>query len=705
MELNKTLLKICTGKKKEDKTELDNIILVTDNQELRKILVSTICTLYFENEDNFIYTLKEMLKAHKEALKDMVFLPIMKKDNNEIFCNEFNSIYLNITIDVDAWRIKNNKSDAYYLFKENELIKNITDFAVNRGYYITGVEELDEKPASISLDNTIILVNDLGTKKSLEKLGFNCELLDLESVNRYKSKNIILINNNNKDIARSLLNYCFSLKVVNISIMDKDSIVNQIIKTKPILPSWVKQPDPSKEIYKLNQDLLAVQYINNTNLIQMLNMDKQDSYIYDKGVYKLVTKEFVKKEIGEYIPTGKANNSFVSDTVNMVHIRARLVKFEDLNADENIINFKNGIYNIEKDMLEPHSPDILSTIQINCNYVPIEKISNFEKWSKYINDLCTDVLTGELDEEKMEHLQLWGGLTISNIPMFKTKACLCLFSENGDTGKSIFLNTLIALLGQENTSNIQIQDLAKPFATSGIYGKRVNIVGDQKATVLQDSSIFKQFTGGDLLNVEFKGKTSFSYLHKGGLLFACNSLPYISDDKGTHIYDRLHIVPFNNVIPLEKRNPNLLNELKEELEFIAQFFIIGLKKFIRKGYKIPRSKASIEAVEKYRENNDHFYSFLINNYVITKDPKDRVLKIELEEHYFKWCEEEEIPEKAIISKRGFKNIMLDSYNIGSYRASDNNYYYKGLKAIIIASEEQGEQVEQEIKEVFKQQRL
>lgn len=703
MKLNKTILKAYVTKK--DKTELDNIILVTDNENIRNNLVTTVCTLYFENNDNFISNLKELIQKNSNKLKNMVFLPIMKKANNEIFASQFNSTFLNIKIDVDAWKVRKRKSDNYYLQNENELIKNITDFAIERDYFLTGIEDLDNKePVSINLDNTVMLVNDLGNKKSLLELGFNnVDLLDLTNVSNYKSKNLIIFNNHSKAILTTLQKYCFTIKVVNISIMDKESIVKQINNAKEILPRWVSIND--KGNYRLNQDLLAVQYINNNNLIQVLNMDKIDSYIYDNGVYKLVTKEFIKTEIGEYIPTGFANNNFISDCVSMVYTRAKFVKFEDLNANENIINFKNGIYNILKDELEEHSPDILSTIQLNCNYRPIEKISNFKKWSKYINDLCTDVLTGEVDASKMEHLQLWGGLTISNIPMYKAKASLCLFSKNGDTGKSVFLNILIALLGQENTSNIQIQDLAKPFATSGIYGKRVNIVGDQKATVLQDSSIFKQFTGGDLLNIEFKGKTSFSYQHNGGLLFACNTLPYISDDKGTHIYDRLHIIPFNNVIPIEQRNPNLLNELKEELEFIAQFFIIGLKKFINNGYKIYRCKASNQAVETYRENNDHLYSFLINNYEITKDPKDRVIKTELEKHYLNWCKQEEIPDKAIISKRGFKNIMQDNYNIGIIRDSKGFRYYKGLKIKIINEIEQGEHIEKEAKQIFTQQKL
>ena len=698
MELNKTLLKAYINK--EDKEGLDNIIIITDNKGLQTNLMADICTLYFENDINFIGELKNLLQENLEQLKDIVFLPLMKKDNNNTFALEFNSTFLNIKIDVDAWRLKKGKSDTYYLQNDNELIKNITDFAVNRGYYITGIKELDQKEqrTSMNFDNMVILTDNLGTKKSLENIGFNPKLSN-NNFDNFKNKKVIIVNSE-KETAEQLLKYCFSLKVINTIITSEEEFVNLIIKSKEKLPNWVKVND--KGSYKLNQDLLAQQYINNKNLIQVLNMDKLDTYIYENGVYKLVTKDFIKKDLSSYIPNGLANNMFISDAVNMVSNRAPLIKFEELNADEKIINFKNGIYNIDEDKLYPHSPDIYSTIQLNCNF---NREAKGDKWKIYMVDLCTDTLTGNVDTEKINHLQLWGGLTISNIPMYKPKACLCLFSKNGDTGKSVFLNVLIALLGADNTSTIPIQDLSKSFALSGVYGKRANIVGDQKATALQDSSIFKQFTGGDLLDIEFKGKTRFSFRHNGGLLFACNTLPYITDDKGTHIYDRLHIIPFNNVIPEKDRKPNLINELKEELEYIAIWYLRGLKQFIKNGYKIPRCTASNQAVENFRENNDHLYSFLINNYEITRNPKDRIVKIELEEHYLKWCEEEEIPEKAIISKRGFKNIMLDSYNVGTMQANDGKRYYKGLKYKIIDNAEQGEEIEQEAKEIFSQQKL
>ena len=183
MKLNKTILKAYITKK--DKTELDNIVLVTDNENIRNNLVSTICTLYFQNNDDFISSLKELIQKNSNKLKGMIFLPIMKKANNEIFASQFNSTFLNIKIDVDTWKVRKRKSDNYYLQNENELIKNITDFAIERDYFLTGIQELDqEEETNINLDNTIMLVDNLGNKKSLFALGFQSELLDLNNTNR-----------------------------------------------------------------------------------------------------------------------------------------------------------------------------------------------------------------------------------------------------------------------------------------------------------------------------------------------------------------------------------------------------------------------------------------------------------------------------------------------------------------------------------------
>ena len=694
MNLNQTLLKAYATK--ESKDELDNIILITDCEPLRKALASSICTIYYNDDVEHINNLKNVIKSLENDLKGHIFIPLMCKRLKEHFLLRFNE--LNIKIDPDGWKIKNNHTDDYFLLNEQELIKNVTDFAIKRGYYITQLEEKNINDNQVLSNNTLIVVDNEGTKKSLKNIGFSAVTIS-NNLKKYKSKQVVLVNSN-KETGNKILKYCFSLNVINTTITDKTAFVNFLKNSKKIYPSWVTMND--KGNYKLNQDFLATQYIETNNVIQVLNIDKLDTYIYDKGAYKLITKDRIKKDIGDYVPTGLASNKFISDTVAMVSNRAKLINFEELNADENLINFKNGIYNLETGKLQPHSPSIYSTLQLNANFGTMKKVS---KWQAYLETLCTDKLTGIIDYEKMEQLQLWGGLTISNIPMYKVKASLCLFSKHGDTGKSIFLNTLIALLGQEHTATTQIQDLAGQFAMSGLYGKRANIVGDQKATTLQDSSIFKQLTGGDYIRAEFKGKTPFSFKYTGGLLFACNTLPYISDDKGNHIYDRLHIIPFNNVIPIEQRNPNLLNELKEELDHIVMWFMAGLIKFVNNGYKIYRCKASVDAVEHFRENNDHLYSFLINNYEITGDAKDRVVKTQLEEHYIKWCEEEEIPDKAIISKRGFKNIMQDSYSIGVIKDSKGYWHYKGLKAKVIASIEQGEEVEKEAQQIFTQQKL
>ena len=183
------------------------------------------------------------------------------------------------------------------------------------------------------------------------------------------------------------------------------------------------------------------------------------------------------------------------------------------------INVKNGLFNIKTKELESHNPDIKSTIRLNCNYDP--NAAEPKDWIKFIETLSNN------DKEVESVLQEWFGLALSNVDISKVKKCLILYSAVGDTGKTQYNKVLANILGLNSISSTPIQELTVRFATSNLYGKRMNIVDDQSAINIEDSSIFKAITGGGNIDIEFKGKSTFSYHYRGGISVCCNDLPYI----------------------------------------------------------------------------------------------------------------------------------------------------------------------------------
>jgi len=64
----------------------------------------------------------------------------------------------------------------------------------------------------------------------------------------------------------------------------------------------------------------------------------------------------------------------VTEVFNDLMSDRRFVKEDKLNADENIINFQNGLLYLDTLELKEHSPKIYSTIQIPCNWNPKEPV-------------------------------------------------------------------------------------------------------------------------------------------------------------------------------------------------------------------------------------------------------------------------------------------------------------------------------------------
>lgn len=411
-------------------------------------------------------------------------------------------------------------------------------------------------------------------------------------------------------------------------------------------------------------------------LVRTQGQDNEILYIYENGVYRVVSKNEIKGKILNLLPEDLRSN-YIAEAVYKNLLSSsdmeKIKKFDELNIDNSIINLKNGLYRVSTGELIEHSSEYYSSVQLNCAYDITAKCPVFDR---YINDLCT-MSDGEVDIRAKEAIQEYMGLILSNenIPA-RVKAALLLVSYEGNTGKTQLINIIELLLGEVNTTSKSIQELSERFATSALYGKRLVTSGDQTNTDIEDSSIFKQITGGDTIFAEKKGKDGFNFKFKGGILIACNGLPYFKDDKGNHIYKRLIIVPCTNVIPEEKRDTELLKKMAAELDGIFLWAMEGLKRLKSNNWVITQSDRMKQAMEEYKTESNTVYAFVKEGFDITLNTKkDRIKVSDFYNRYSVWCDDSgHMP----VSK---KNISKRMESLGITKGPYDGYTcFKGIKA-------------------------
>lgn len=432
-------------------------------------------------------------------------------------------------------------------------------------------------------------------------------------------------------------------------------------------------------------------------IVKSTGLDNEILYMYDsqKGYYKAISKNEMKGKIFELLPEN-LRSSYIAEAVYKNLLSSTddnvIVSFNSFNTDENIINLRNGIYNIISGELKPHTPKILSSLQLNCNYDVNAKCPVF---IKYIEDLQTKS-DGSIDYDGIKAIQEYIGICISNeFVANRLKKSLWLYSIEGNTGKTRLIDIISALLGENNVAVMDIQKLSNNnFASYQLYGKRAMVKGDQSAADIEDSSVFKSITGGDKIFAEKKGKQGFDFRFRGGIIIGCNGLPYFKDDKGNHLFHRLVIIPCTNVITDNKKDTDLPNKLRNELDGIFLWALEGLKRLKANNWTMTQSKYMIEVLKEYRAGCDTVYAFVDENFDITKDfSNDRIKVADFYTQYSLWCanNDRQRVDKKNISKRmeGYGIIKAQYHGI---------YHFKGIKPKIFTDE--GTVSQQEIDDIF-----
>lgn len=265
-----------------------------------------------------------------------------------------------------------------------------------------------------------------------------------------------------------------------------------------------------------------------------------------------------------------------------------------------IVNFRNGLYDLDKDCYLSHTPGVFSLNQLNCIYNPDAKCEDVDKLLDNVS--CNNKGIRTLLEEML------GYILIGDC---RFQRSFILLGE-GSNGKSVFLDMITSWLGSENCSSLALEDLSDRFRPSQLVGKMVNIGDDSGADLLKNTAIFKKLVTGDPLTVEFKHGQPFSYANRAKMIFSANNLPP-SSDKSNGFMRRMTIIPF-----LAKFSPNdstydpmIKDKITTEdaKSYILNIAIKAAQKLIKnKKFTIP--DAVTEELNKYEESNNNVLSYL-----------------------------------------------------------------------------------------------
>ena len=232
------------------------------------------------------------------------------------------------------------------------------------------------------------------------------------------------------------------------------------------------------------------------------------------------------------------------------------------------------------------------------------------------------------------------------IPDTRFEKAVMLTGE-GENGKSVFLDTLAALLGTDNVSNVALQDLEENrFRVAELYGKLANTFADLDARALRSSSMFKTLVTGDAITAERKFGQPFSFKPSARLLFSANRVPP-SHDRTYAFYRRWLIIPFERSFKGKQADKSLRAKLRQELPGIFNRAVRGLHRlFANEAFTEP--VAVQEALKAYVRSNDNVRVFV--DECVDVVAGQHISKKEFYAVYGVWCEqngEQAISQKAL----------------------------------------------------------
>lgn len=409
--------------------------------------------------------------------------------------------------------------------------------------------------------------------------------------------------------------------------------------------------------YDIIDDKIASYIIEHENIIIIAGKP----YIYKEGVYKRdedgnILKYLIKSMIFPHLVTiTKINRVYALIMIN--HKLA--VDTEDVNKyPSHWINFKNGMLDVISGEMHEHSPKYLSVNQIPHNYIPGLDITKSTFYA-FIKSRIPD------DGNKRMLFEFMGYCMTKDVTFQKFMILYGL----GGSGKSTIINFTTDIVGRGNTCSIPLQQLSDRFTTASLLLKILNTCGDMTNSALTDTGVIKQLTGDDAIKGEYKGGAIFFFRNHAKMMFSCNELPKVLDEKSNGFYRRLLIVGFTES---GEYIPDLKAKLAEEseIETVISGCVSALKNALSKG-KLFESEGNLEEINALKIESDTVAAFIAD--MVEECKEHKIKRADLYAYYNSYCIRET---RTPLGKQAFfKSMKIKGYYP---MKSDGIFYFNNI---------------------------
>lgn len=349
-----------------------------------------------------------------------------------------------------------------------------------------------------------------------------------------------------------------------------------------------------------------------------------------KGVWEIIDDAVVKKRILRIAHEKSISHSRVNSIFGLINTEIFSTRSRFDKCDKHVINCKNGELHFNSKngdfVLKPHNRDSNFCHQIPVCYDDTATCKRFEQ------ALQESFAPDDDCREKIKLLQEFFGYALITSCEFER---FLLLVGSGSNGKSVIIELLTALVGEQNVSSVLPNQFERLPQLAHLHGKLANIITEiPEGAVIADAKL-KSITSGESMTAEHKFGHPFDFKPYSTLIFSANHLPHTKDCSPA-FFRRVEILTFNVSFTGDECDTTLKDELPKELSGVLNFALKGLKRLFKKRdfTQVPSSKA---AKREWELAADQVSAFIEEECEL--NPSAKILIGDLYDKYKDWATE------------------------------------------------------------------